>query len=238
MDFLATKGIEYVLIIGYLLLLVPFWWLLRRVGADRSPVAASVPAERRGGWFLVPEDLRFHPGHAWVHDEGDGLYRVGINDFARRLLGSPARLALPRAGDRLQQGSRGWSLGLEGHDIDMLSPIDGEVTEVNTDVVGSPALVGEDPYGDGWLLKVRADAGDGRLRNLLPAPLARSLMEGLTGRLSAMSGGELGAVLQDGGIPVDGFARQLAGDDWHLVAAELLLTADGQEDTSAPDRAP
>ena len=82
----------------------------------------------------------------------------------------------------------------------------------------------DDPFGDGWLIKVRAKPGS--LRNLLPTRLVRPWMEDTSERLSALSGGELGPVLQDGGVPVFGFVRQLAGDDWPEIAAELLLTTE------------
>jgi glycine cleavage system H lipoate-binding protein len=227
MDFLATKGIEYLLIIGYLLLLVPLWWLVQRLMIERKPEEAPTPARPRAGWFEVPDGYRYHPGHTWVQDEGGGLFRVGIDDFARRLLGSPVRLQLPTVGDRLWQGATGWAIGIDGHDIDMLSPIDGDVEEVNADAAQNPGLVGDDPFGDGWLLRVRADSSNGMLKNLLPATKASSCMEGMTAWLSSFSEPSLGAVLQDGGVPVSGFARALLGEQWPEFAADLLLTSEG-----------
>lgn len=224
MDFLSTKGIEYLLSLSYLLLLIPFWWLLRRVVAERTPVSAEQSSTPRQGWFSVPDGLHFHRGHAWVKPEGDGLFRVGIDDFARQLLGRPSALKLPTAGDRVQQGEKGWSLAIDGHEIDMLSPLPGQVTEVNHAALQSPQLVADDPFGEGWLLKVRAEPA--ALRNLLPTRLVRKWMDDTSERLSSLSGGELGPVLQDGGVPVSGFARQLAGDDWPTIAAELLLTTE------------
>lgn len=223
MDFLSTKGIEYLLSLSYLLLLIPFWWLLRRVTNERVPVAATDTTEKRYGGFTVPDGLHFHRGHTWVEPEGDGLFRVGIDDFARRLLGRPSGVSLPAAGDRLQQGQRGWSLEVDGREVNMLSPLPGQVAEVNPALERSPGLVAEDPFGDGWLMKVRAEPLS--LTNLLPARLVRPWMEDTSQRLSALSGGELGPVMQDGGVPVFGFARQLAGDAWPEIAAELLMTA-------------
>jgi len=226
MDFLSTKGIEYLLSLSYLLLLIPFWWLLQRATSKRLPVEAMAVPENRYGWFTVPDGLHFHRGHAWVKPEEGGLFRVGIDDFARRLLGRPTAVHLPQAGDQLRQGETGWSLEVDGHDIDMLSPLPGEVAEINQDALRSPELVSDDPFGDGWLLKVRAEPDSGALKNLLPQRLVRTWMEDASHRLSALSGAEMGPVLQDAGPPVFGFARQLAGDDWPEIAAELLLTAE------------
>lgn len=226
MDFLSTKGIEYLLSLSYLLLLIPFWMLLKKVTSERTPVEATAAAANRYGWFTVPDGLRFHRGHSWVQPEEDGLFRVGIDDFARRLLGRPASVRLPRAGDLLRQGETGWSLEVDGHDIDMLSPLPGEVAQINQAALDSPELVSDDPFGDGWLLKIRTEPASAALKNLLPENLVRAWMEDTSNRLSTLSGGELGPVLQDGGPPVFGFARQLAGDDWPEVARELLLTAE------------
>jgi len=228
MDFLSTKGIEYLLSLSYLLLLIPFWWLLRRVAEERVPAPAMSAMENRQGWFTVPDGLHFHRGHTWVKPEGNGLFRVGIDDFARRLLGRPSGMSLPVAGDRLQQGEKGWSLEVDGHDVDMLSPLPGQVEEVNQEALRSPGLVSDDPFGDGWLMKVRAQPG--ALRNLLPTRLVRTWMDDTSKRLSTLSGGELGPVLQDGGVPLFGFARQLAGDNWPEIAAELLLTTEESSD--------
>lgn len=240
MEFLSTKGIEYLMVIAYLLLLVPFWWLL----VGRAPARAMAPAGRGGagegrrGWFEVPEGLLFHRGHTWVREvareeapageagsRGGGLFRVGLDDFARRLLGKPDALLLPPPGGRLEQGEPGWRLALDGREVEMLSPVGGEVAEVNREVLAAPELVADDPYGRGWLLTVRAPRPEAARSNLLPGGLARRWTEEASRRLSAMMTPELGAVLQDGGVPVSGFARELDPERWPEIAAELLLTA-------------
>ncbi len=118
----------------------------------------------------------------------------------------------------------------------MLSPLSGEVVEVNPAATLSPELVSDDPYGDGWLFKIRTEPGRASLNNLLPTRLVRSWLEDLTQRLGAMAGAELGPVMQDGGLPISGLARQLAGDDWHRMAAELLLTPDNRATSSPSDQ--
>jgi glycine cleavage system H lipoate-binding protein len=239
MDFLPTKGVEYLYVIAYLLVLVPFFlWMVRgsRRPAERPatwtarsmtlpvrvPVTSPVTFSR--GWFVVPEGYHFHRGHTWATPEGGGVVRVGIDDFAQRLVGSPASLLLPREGERVEQGRPGWEIESDGHTLDMLSPVAGEVIEINPEVARDPSLVSQDPYGRGWLLKVRVPRGKAVFENLLPAELARAWMERATAALSSQFGPELGTVLQDGGLPVSGFARQLAPDRWHRIAAEHLLT--------------
>jgi glycine cleavage system H lipoate-binding protein len=225
MDFLATKGIEYLMVIGYLLALIPFWWAVagwRRRPAAEVTVGDAISAVR--GWFAVPDGFSYHRGHTWARPVGDGRYRVGVDDFAQRLLGTPDGIETPSPGERLQQGEAGLRLVVEGRPVDLLSPLSGEVVAVNPRLQGDPALLTADPYGDGWLMEVEADEEKAAQANLLPPSLARAWMEEVTGRLSSMMWPELGPVLQDGGVPVSGFARRLYPHTWPEMAAELLLT--------------
>ena len=231
MDFMASKGIEYLMVIGYLLLLIPFWLLVER---KARPMRAAVPAwvidpvAAIRGWFAVPDGPSYHRGHTWAAPVAGspGRFRVGVDDFAQRLLGRPDAVELPRLGSRLAEGETGFRLTLDGRPVELLSPVAGKVVAHNQDVVGDPAKLCADPYGSGWLYEVEVPppAASATLKNLLPARLARSWMEetaeALSGRLSA----ELGPVLQDGGVPVPGFARELSPDHWPAIAAELLLT--------------
>ncbi len=228
MDPFATKGIEYLLVFGYLSLLVPFWlylsWVARRQQPEVALATSASRAATRKPWFEVPEGFHFHRGHTWARpDEGEVL-RVGMDDFAQKLLGEPSALLLPKVGDYVAQGEKGWGLRVDGHEVDLLSPLNGEVVAVNQDAIRDPELVCQDPYGQGWLMKVRAGRPKTALKNLLPKELAQVWMDKTIGQLGGLMQGELGPVLQDGGIPMQGFARQLGGDRWPEVAAQLLMT--------------
>ena len=229
MDPFATKGIEYILVFSYLACLVPFWLFLRWISQQQEPVlAVARSASRAAGtlrsWFEVPEGFHFHRGHTWAQPEEDGLLRVGMDDFAQQLIGAPSALHLPSVGDQLAQGEKGWQLQVNEHEVNLLSPLNGEVVAVNQAAIRDPGLVCQDPYGNGWLMKVRAASPKTALKNLLPGKLARAWMDETVGQLNGLMHGELGPVLQDGGVPVSGFARQLAGEEWPEIAAVFLLT--------------
>ena len=224
MEFMATKGIEYVMAIGYLLLLIPFWWLVARErGADAGAALAPVQAMR--SWFNLPEGLHFHRGHAWAVPERDGLFRVGIDDFAQRLVGRADALDLPRPGTVVEVGTPGMKLKVDGHAVKVLSPVGGEVVETNPDALRDPRVVCDDPYGTGWLMKVRVPRPALALSNLLSGKVARAWMDEAAETLSSLMGPKLGPVLQDGGVPVSGFARELSPQEWPRIAEELLLTS-------------
>lgn len=225
MDFLSTKGIEYLLMIGYLLLFVPFAWILRRMtvapAAAAMPGTASSPNTSRHD---IPRGIHLHRGHSWAALEGGDLLRVGIDDFAQRLIGRPTELSLPSPRQHLQQGEKGWQVRVDGHTVDLLSPVQGEVVEVNDEVIRTPQLVCEDPYERGWLLKVRVANAATAMKNLLPQRLACAWMDEVYEELGSLMGGDLGPVLQDGGLPLPGFATQLTGDRWPEIAKRFFLT--------------
>jgi glycine cleavage system H lipoate-binding protein len=147
-----------------------------------------------------------------------------MDDFAQKLLGKAAGFTLPAVGSRLAQGERGWQVRVDGLAIPMLSPVDGEVVAVNTDVVGSPVLVNSEPYDRGWLMKVKVSDPAAPTRNLLSGKLAQAWMDAVAERLRATRAGELGVLLPDGGFPVEGLARALDPQGWDRLARDLLLS--------------
>ena len=174
--------------------------------------------------YRLPEELHYHRGHVWVRPLDRGTVLVGLDDFARRLLGSARGLRLPALGDWLQQGGSGFGVQVDGRAAEFVAPVEGEVVAVNPELRQNPGLATDDPYGRGWVLKVRAAHLAANLRNLLSGRLARRWMEdsreALELRLMALSG----SVLQDGGEPVADFARHLPTEDWKRLVGEFLLT--------------
>jgi glycine cleavage system H lipoate-binding protein len=244
-DFLSlypAKLMEYGLAIGYLLLFVPFWRYVQggrlaaaAAGVREAPgprAAAVVAREARpagatalrptAGWFQVPAGIHLHPGHTWARLEKDGLVTIGIDDFAHKLVG-PATVDLPALGARVAQGEPALALCDEGRAVPMLSPVDGTVVAVNP-VAKAGAAALADPYGAGWLFKVKAPRLTANLRQLNAPAQALRLAEDAAEALVRRMNPELGRVLQDGGTPVHGIARALAGDDWEALAREFFLT--------------
>jgi hypothetical protein len=105
----------------------------------------------------------------------------------------------------------------------MLSPVDGTVVEVNERVERDPAAL-RDPYGAGWLFKVKVPELGRALGQLLDPAAARAYLEAAAEGLSRELQPALGRVLQDGGVPVHGIARAVAGEGWAALARKHLLT--------------
>lgn len=223
-DIYATKGIEYLLVVAFLLAIVFF---------SRSFALPVTEGGRKGffadlaGWFRIPEGIFYHQGHGWLRPAEGGLVTVGIDDFAQKFVGPIDSLDLPPAGSRLRQGAQGWGLKVGPKTIPMLSPVDGEVVEVNWDALRNPASLNEDPYGKGWLLKVRPERLGPNTCGLLTGSLARRWLEGVAESLRAhLREPALGAVAQDGGIPVSGIARALDPEAWDELASDFFMTGD------------
>lgn len=224
-DPFASKGIEYLLVLAFLAILPLYWRYLN--GVPRLALA-RVPAKSRSmlsGWFRLPDAVFFHPGHTWAAPVGPGRVRIGVDDFAQKLLGTARAVALPAIGDRLTGGGRGVRLDVGDHAFDMPAPLRGRVVARNQAVLDRPTLLNEDPYGSGWLLEVEVPAWRPGLRSLLHGDRAAAWLARAEAALRLKMSPEVGAVLQDGGVPVAGIARALSPDDWDRLARELLARA-------------
>jgi glycine cleavage system H protein len=119
----------------------------------------------------IPPDLQYTSEHEWVQRVGDDTVRVGITDFAQSSLGDVVFVQLPDAGADVTAGESFGEVESTKSVSDLYSPVTAKVVAVNGDLEGSPQLVNSDPYGEGWLIELQADAGsleDG-LRGLLDA---------------------------------------------------------------------
>lgn len=224
-DIFATKGIEYLLVLGFLLALVAFWRILNKPqrfteNAARSPAGRFMQTD----WFNLARGAYYHQGHCWARPESDEIAAVGVDDFAQKLLGSPVAIKLPKVGTKLEQGEKAWQLQVDSKVIDMLSPISGEVTAVNPKALAQPGLINEDPYEQGWLLKIRARNMRSNLKNLLRGKLALAWMRQTEAGLRRRLSGGLGPVLQDGGVPMPGLAMNLDPQNWEQIVREYFLT--------------
>ncbi|MDW8221794.1 MAG: glycine cleavage system protein GcvH [Gemmatales bacterium] len=105
---------------------------------------------------MNPEQLRYTETHEWVHEE-NGLVTVGITQYAADLLNDLVYIELPSIGARTQAGASFGEVESIKAVSDLYAPVDGEVVEVNQAVVAEPQIISRDPYGAGWLIKIRPD---------------------------------------------------------------------------------
>ena len=229
----ATKGFEYLLILGFLAVFTLFYLYLTSRRFEQATEAVGRAVDRLVDWFRVPDGLFFHQGHTWTKRQEDdaGLAEVGMDDFARKMAG-PMRLGnLPAVGATIKQGERGWSLHQGGKQVDMLAPLSGVVVAINRQLplghenwLGKSIDPANDPYDGGWILKIRPDNFERERKNLLHGELARKWMEGVVNLLRQRMSADLGAVLQDGGEPMPGMAKNIDHEQWDRLLQEFFLT--------------
>lgn len=114
-----------------------------------------------------PENLKYTSEHEWIRKEGDVAY-VGITDYAQSQLGDIVFVDVPTVGETLKKDEVFGTIEVVKTISDLFIPVSGEVVELNEQLEGNPELVNSDPYGEGWIIKVRLTEPK-ELDNLLDA---------------------------------------------------------------------
>ena len=122
------------------------------------PAHAAAPMQKVAG-FAVADDYYYHQGHSWARIEHGGFVRLGLDDFAWRLLGRPTDISLPTIGAKLKPSERGWSINRENLTAEVLSPMSGVVMATNNNALRHPDAAKKDPYGQGWLVVIDPVSG-------------------------------------------------------------------------------
>lgn len=207
-----------------------FDWLRSR----RQEVRSQVPAMRFGDAiapevFTRSEGLFYGPGHTWARLEADGSVRVGIDDFARRLLGKLDRIEAAPAGTALERRDAAFVLHQGTKSVGFAPPIEGQVTAVNMAVLDNPESVQRDPYGNGWLMTLQPKRLAANLRSLRVGEDAARWMREEVVRLRdflavQVPADAVGATLHDGGEPSEGLLEHFDEPVWARFESEFLAS--------------
>ncbi|MFZ2285972.1 MAG: hypothetical protein WAV93_03210 [Bacteroidales bacterium] len=224
-----TKGIEYIIIIVFLLALIPFWKLLNRPlkvsaakGSEAQPLFTSV--------MSAPQGLYFSKNHTWAYMLRSGDARIGIDRLLLNLTGEVRVRVLKDPGSVIRKGEELYEIARDGKRLTIASPLSGRVTSLNSDLRDDPAMLQEDPYGKGWICSIRpenwlaevtgfqfAAGANAWLKNELAR--VRDFMAVATGRFSP----EAQAVyMQDGGEPADFSLASMPAEVWNEFQNEFL----------------
>jgi glycine cleavage system H protein len=109
--------------------------------------------------MTVPTELQYTENHEWVRNDGDVII-IGITEFAAESLGDVVYVQLPEVGNSVSRGETCGEIESTKSVSDLYTPADGQVLEVNEAVMENPSLVNDDPFGNGWLFKLRPTALD------------------------------------------------------------------------------
>ncbi len=174
--------------------------------------------------FDVPMGYYFHNGHAWARIESGGYIRIGLDDFSLKLLGQADALDLPLMGKELDQGKVGWGLRRKKNQADVLSPVDGVIVEVNSNVRENPQVANREPYGDGWLFMIRTPDVKGTMNKLMTDQNSLAWINEEVSHLENMIEEVAGPLAADGGYLADDIYGNLPDLGWENLTKKFLKT--------------
>ena len=185
------------------------------------------PAVRR-----LPGDTSLAVNHTWVRRDPDGIITIGLDDFLGRLVGAVESIVLPDVGARVVPATTGIALKRGSKALALSAPLAGRVVGVNPDVLRDPSLSRTDPYGKGWLLKMKAEKGsdDSGSRYMVAKPtewLAEQIDRAKEFFREYLGQGQL-ALMQDGGVPAEGLLQECDADVWKKFSESFASLTDAR----------
>jgi glycine cleavage system H protein len=113
------------------------------------------PNEKPQETMTFPEELKYTKDHEWIRFEGDDTATVGVTDFAQHELGDIVYVDITTVGQTIEEGEIFGSVEAVKTVSDLFIPVSGEILEFNDELEASPELVNEDPYGKGWMVRIK-----------------------------------------------------------------------------------
>jgi len=152
-----TKGIEYIIIIFFLLLLIPFWIIVNRKSEAVSKIRQTISALTLAA-LNIPKGLFFSRNHIWLQLEKTGVARIGMDDFLLKVLGDVTIQPIKTQGEEIKKGDVIAQVAQAGKILKLHSPISGKISAFNTGSLESPELLANNPYDEGWLFQIQPDS--------------------------------------------------------------------------------
>lgn len=230
-DIFSTKGIEYIVVIVFLLFLIPFWQYVI------SPVQPNVVLQAAGirGVFdkialSIPHGIHLDPTHTWAFLERSGKVRVGIDDFLMHVTGKITQMTSPKKGVLVKKGDVLSTIEHNGKFLKLYSPINGKIVKQNNRILRNPERLGNNSLFSDWLYKIEPSnwAADSKL--LLLSTKAENWLKTEYDRLRdflvfssqkySMSPNMI--VLQEGGPIKDYVLSNLSAEIWEEFQSEFI----------------
>lgn len=203
---------------------------------ELSEAVRSASGLVAGQNFDLIDSLFYHPAHVWVRVEDHGNVRIGLDDFAQKILGRAYAVSLPHEGLNLENGKHCWSVTHKAGQTNLIIPLSGVVIEVNWKLTQVPSLLNRDPYGAGWAFMIKPTDLEAGLGNLFYGSEAtnwhRSQAEKLYVRASELlgSGSVAGATtMPDGGTFKKDFLSELSAEQMRELINSFLPPRLGDE---------
>ena len=174
--------------------------------------------------FKIPHGFYLHRGHTWVKIEENDTVRVGLDDFALRLLGPLDRIEAPLMGKEVRRNHTDISLSRGTNAAQILSPVSGVVMASNSELRDRGNLANQDPYTDGWVMCLHSTNLRQDLKELMIGDQASDYLDDEIDRLYRVIEEEAGPLAADGGYLGDDIYGNLAPDVWDRLTRKFLHT--------------
>lgn len=179
-----------------------------------------VRAESHLGGFILAEDFYYHEGHTWARPEYGGRVRVGLDDFARRMVGKIREVQLPPIGKEIRQGEVAFGVRRNGHQVRILSPVDGIIVHHNPRILNDPLEVHRSPYERGWLVVVEPTGLRKSLKSLYFGEEAHKFIMAEKDRLISQASSM--SMAADGAVASEDLFDELEEEKWLEVVRNFL----------------
>jgi glycine cleavage system H lipoate-binding protein len=174
--------------------------------------------------FKIPHGYYLHRGHTWVKIEEGSTVRVGLDDFALRLLGPLDRVDAPLLGKEVKQDRDDILLSRSSNTARVQSPISGVVTDINPELRERGSLANQDPYTQGWVMRLHSQNLRQDIKNLMIGEQASQYLDGEIDRLYEVIEEEAGPLAADGGYLGDDIYGNLPQTSWQKLTRQFLRT--------------
>jgi glycine cleavage system H lipoate-binding protein len=174
--------------------------------------------------FKLPHGYYLHRGHTWVKIEEGSTVRIGLDDFALRLLGPLDRVEAPLMGKQVEQDRDDILLSRSSNTARVQSPISGVVTDINPELREKGNLANQDPYTRGWVMRLHSDNLRRDLKNLMIGEQAGEYLDDEIDRLYRVIEEEAGPLAADGGYLGDDIFGNLPKTSWQKLTRLFLHT--------------
>ncbi len=174
--------------------------------------------------FKIPHGYYLHRGHTWVKIEEGSTVRVGLDDFALRLLGPLDRVDAPLLGKEVKQDRDDILLSRSSNTARVQSPISGVVTDINPELRERGSLANQDPYTQGWVMRLHSQNLRQDIKNLMIGEQASQYLDGEIDRLYEVIEEEAGPLAADGGYLGDDIYGNLPQTSWQKLTRLFLHT--------------
>lgn len=224
-----TKGIEYIIVIVFLLLLIPFWIILNKKGkliGKFHPALGVITAQA----LRIPQGMFLSRNHTWAYLERSGLARVGLDDLLLHLTGEVKFVSLKAPGESIRKGDVLAEIEQQGKILKVYSPVSGTIMQSNPLLFSDPGQLNADPYRNGWIYSLtpnnwKAETGGFYLAGEASQWLRKELerfKDFITVEQSRYSTAPSMVVLQDGGELQDHTLETMPRECWQDFQKEFL----------------